>query len=73
MLHFYYVGTKYHVAFSLGVIVLKFLGSVRNYHFFENKYGTFTVFHKNKPIAHPATIEQVLAKMEQVATLKSNK
>jgi len=56
--------------FYAGVNVLKFLGSVRNYHFYENKYGTFTVFHKNKPISHPATIEQVLAKMEQVGKIR---
>jgi len=59
---------KYHVTFFLpGVIVLKFLGSVRKYNFYENeKYGTFAIYKNNKPIAYPTTIEQVLLKMEQV-------
>jgi len=47
--------------------VLKFLGSVHKYNFYENeKHGTFAVYKNNKPIAYPTTIEQVLLKMEQV-------
>jgi len=54
--------------------VLKHLGSIRDYQFYENeRHGTFTIIHKGKAIAHPTTIEQVLQKMEYIGRTRPMK
>ena len=52
--------------------MLKHLGSVKNFHFYENtSTETFVIFHKSKRIAHPTTIEEVLDKMQTLPKLKN--
>lgn len=47
--------------------MLRFIGSVNGYHFYENtNFGTYAVYHNNKAVAYPATIEQLNKKMEDV-------